>query len=294
MKLIYKALLILFILILLVSVPFLLMMIIGSDAPAFLQPVSGGTIKEQSWIAFSGAYTGAIIGAVGAVTIMFITIRENKKEKIESRKYTDFLYIRDVIECYIAKIDSWSPKSYIDELSNVFDGEKNHVWRDIDEMNNKCQEIYLEYGRLRRALSQSINNITQDCYHSICNCCDDIFEWYVQFIGFRKLVIHHCQSIDPDGDMPADRLLKELSVAMMKAAKDAQSVGEGSPKSPYSFFDWIAGYRSIEKYKEINDADINILKSIVLEYYTSYNRIPGEIKKEMESLLGNLRNQQFA
>ena len=86
-KTISKIILLILVLVLVIAAPLCLMFIIGLDAPPILQPVSGGTLKEQSWIAFSGAYMGAIIGAVGAVTIMFITIKENRKEK---RKYSMF------------------------------------------------------------------------------------------------------------------------------------------------------------------------------------------------------------
>ena len=65
-----------------ILLPFVVMMIAGLTPPDSLG-VSGGTIKEQTWITFSGAYIGAIIGAIGAI----INSRGAQRKDRESKVY---------------------------------------------------------------------------------------------------------------------------------------------------------------------------------------------------------------
>lgn len=61
--------------VLVAAVPVFVMELVGANPPQALRPIFGGTPKEQTWITFFGAYIGSIIGAIGAVTIMFLTIK---------------------------------------------------------------------------------------------------------------------------------------------------------------------------------------------------------------------------
>ena len=67
-----------------VAIPFAVMLLAGLTPPASWPTVSGGTVKEQTWISFAGAYIGSIIGALGAIIIMFRTLAEGKKDKLDN------------------------------------------------------------------------------------------------------------------------------------------------------------------------------------------------------------------
>ncbi|MBR1510552.1 MAG: hypothetical protein IJ623_07880 [Bacteroidales bacterium] len=130
------------------------MLLVRLSPPDYLQPISGGTLKEQTWIAFAGSYVGAIIGAAGAILIMFRTISEGQKEKVENRKYADYLYVRDSIEEALQSIDESGMVTVITEMFALLDA--NYRIPNLTQFERDLSHERITYRKLLRALTQTI------------------------------------------------------------------------------------------------------------------------------------------
>ena len=301
-KTISKIILLILVLVLVIAAPLCLMFIIGLDAPPILQPVSGGTLKEQSWIAFSGAYMGAIIGAVGAVTIMFITIKENRKEKQESRRYEDFLYVRDKLEKYAIAVEGWNPEAVITQMLSYCNSDQIRKWVDWGEMHRRFIEtIRVEYGGVRRALSQAINNIPEERSRSIELKYYELEDWEEKFSEFINKVNRHLQAIDPIQGNPKAENLDKLYSALVEDVKQGNYswAEQTAENNPYSFFFLFTDVKTFENGETMRlgafymkTRFVEVYRETLLSYQVSYERIAMEIKVNIERLLVDLQRQQ--
>lgn len=166
------------------------MLIAGYTPPESLGTISGGTLKEQTWITFSGAYIGAIIGAIGAIAVMFITLNDKRKERIDNRRYTDYLYIRDKVEDVfnardntlewdvLAKmnhllIDEFTPPD-LKEFRKRIEQEdkaarvmiralKRTVIPNVESLSNELFRLFQDHIRYQKSLDEYVSFIVENC-----------------------------------------------------------------------------------------------------------------------------------
>ena len=174
---------------LLVFIPLLIMWIAGWNPPTSWPPVSGGTIKEQTWISFSGGYVGAIIGAVSALLIMFMTLREGRSEKVENRKYAEYLHLRDLVDGCFASDEACFVK-ISETLVKMFDFcGPNFSMPDIKGMKIEYMKAPANFRRLRRSMKQSILNVPNERIKSITGHWVTIRKIEASFIEFVDKVL---------------------------------------------------------------------------------------------------------
>lgn len=141
--------------------------------PDYLQPISGGTFKEQTWIAFAGAYLGAIIGAIGSIIIMFRTLSEGRLEKVENRKYADYLYVRDRLEEALASIDESGTGSLIIKMGKLVD--EDFKIPNLDRFASDLSHERALYRKLIRALTQTIIPHQDESISALKNSFKELF-----------------------------------------------------------------------------------------------------------------------
>jgi len=178
--------------VLVAAVPVFVMELVGANPPQALRPISGGTPKEQTWITFFGAYIGSIIGAIGAVTIMFLTLRHGRRERLESRRYADFLFIRDILDQTMVSIDESPVQEALDRMFHLLEADFRAP--DIKTLQNGLRKERTLFHRLERALSQTIIPNQQKVSNDLKKCFLDLFSWEDAFCEFIDKILDSCGS----------------------------------------------------------------------------------------------------
>lgn len=178
--------------VLVAAVPVFVMELVGANPPQALRPISGGTPKEQTWITFFGAYIGSIIGAIGAVTIMFLTLRHGRHERLESRRYADFLFIRDILDQTMVSIDESPVQETLERMFRLLEADFRAP--DIKTLQNGLRKERTLFHRLERALSQTIVPNQEKVSDDLKKCFLDLFSWEGAFCEFIDKILNACGS----------------------------------------------------------------------------------------------------
>lgn len=178
--------------VLVAAVPVFVMELVGANPPQALRPISGGTPKEQTWITFFGAYIGSIIGAIGAVTIMFLTLRHGRHERLESRRYADFLFIRDILDQTMVSVDESPVQEAMEMMIHLLEADFHAP--DIKTLQNGLRKERTLFHRLERALSQTIVPNQQKVSDDLKKYFLDLFSWEGAFCEFIDKILSACGS----------------------------------------------------------------------------------------------------
>lgn len=178
--------------VLVAAVPVFVMELVGANPPQALRPISGGTPKEQTWITFFGAYIGSIIGAIGAVTIMFLTLRHGRHERLESRRYADFLFIRDILDQTMVSIDEAPVQEALERMFRLLEADFRAP--DIKTLQNGLRKERTLFHRLERALSQTIIPNQEKVSDNLKKCFLELFSWEGAFCEFIDKILSACGS----------------------------------------------------------------------------------------------------
>lgn len=172
---------------LIIFAPLAVMLLVRLTPPDYLQPISGGTLKEQTWIAFAGAYVGAIIGAAGSIIIMFRTISEGRKEKVENRKYADYLYVRDIIEEALKTIDESETVTVINGMFKLL--EADFKIPNLTQFERDLSRERTAYGKLSRALTQTIIPHQDKAIEQLKSSFKELFSFESAFKEFVDKIV---------------------------------------------------------------------------------------------------------
>ena len=173
--------------VLVAAVPVFVMELVGANPPQALRPISGGTPKEQTWITFFGAYIGSIIGAIGAVTIMFLTLRHGRHERLESRRYADFLFIRDILDQTMVSVDESPVQEALERMFRLLEADFRAP--DIKTLQNGLRKERTLFHRLERALSQTIVPNQEKVSDNLKKCFLNLFSWEGAFCEFIDKIL---------------------------------------------------------------------------------------------------------
>ena len=284
-------------------VPFVIMVIAGITPPESWRPVSGGTITEQTWISFSGAYIGAIIGAIGAIVIMFRTLRESRKEKIDSRRYADYLYIRDSLEQCIGAIDD---SCTVDVISNMFElcfAEFNLP--DLERLFYDWKVEKKMYFKLQRSIAQTIIPSKENAKNAVNSTYEnfrELWAWEFAFEEFLSQIIVDFRLKDDLEDWEkhrastTDKLYEYLSTIceeqMFRINMDTLE------PIKYSFSKYFSGVRYINEPESITMGGekartefMIVYMQAIKEYQEDYHKITKNINKTAEELLSSLKTE---
>lgn len=226
---------------LLVFIPFLIMWIAGWNPPTSWPPVSGGTIKEQTWISFSGGYVGAIIGAVSALLIMFMTLREGRSEKVENRKYAEYLHLRDLLDECFASEDAFNAK-ISETFVKMFDFcGPDFSMPDLKELKAEYLKSPANFRRLRRAMKQSILEVPKERIKSITGHWVTIREIEASFIEFvDKVLGNGIEAFLPEWPMKWPEYMEIVYKSLISDVESGHynaAIDEDLMK--YSFAQWL-------------------------------------------------------
>lgn len=284
----------------LLVVPFFVMIIAGAQPPSFLEPVSGGTQKEQTWITFSGAYLGAIIGAVGAVIIMFKTINEGRKEKIESRRYADYLYIRDRIESMMEAKDSSPNSRFLDFMQKFTHSEIKRP--NLEEVVSYRSKFQVLYSSVRRAFDQTIIPNQSEKISSFMNCVRDLLNWQSAFYEYVDLIFdEHYMSIDyVEANKQKTAFFDELYKSIVNYVLDFRYIKDSETFNPieYSFSDsfnevkYVNNGRELTKKNEKAETEfIHVHGSLIRRYREQLSKIEEAISNAHSELMNSMKQQ---
>ena len=277
----------------------------GLTPPKAWTPIPGGTPAEQTWISFAGAYIGAIIGAVGAIVIMFRTLREGKKEKIDNRRYTDYLYIRDSIEDLHSTLDGSNTQTVFSQLAHLI--EADFVIPDLDRLKEDYMGQRSSFLKTRRALLQSIIPLDSKSIDGFSDAFSELQDWQTAFLEFlEKIIVDNriCDDIENWGEHRAfytDKIYEELVddynrydyrmeadyTPIKYSFTRVQYEGEPAFASVIPIYDGL----SVSMGDELVKTSFCFVFSAALqEYVNNYSEIISSIERISDSLIKELKS----
>lgn len=278
-----------------VLAPILITVIMRIDPPGFLQPVAGNTIKEQTWITFSGAYLGAIISAVGAIMIMMITLRSNRAEKKESRRYQDYLYLRDRLEGYSLSLhDNYLYKS-LSVLYDVINDPELLVLPELNLLEETADHVRTEYYKVQRAVKQSINKTDDRVLHDLKSSYGEFEMWYITYYDFIKQTNHYCRLGKKKGMKKAavmDYLYKRLVEDVQNHNVALQGVVPFTFANCFKEIDHPNPGENLLDGQEYNTDIITAFSNTVVEFRDRFFKCTSSIEETIETTLSHYQKQQ--
>lgn len=290
------------ILIVVLLIPFGIMILAGMTPPKSWQPISGGTITEQTWITFAGAYLGAIIGALGSIIIMFRTLHEGHKDKVESRKYADYLFIRDILDQSVTTVNKSSTQAVISQMFKLPDGD--FTIPDLRKLKEDFREEMACYSRLKLAMAQTILCVNSGTTNMVKESFSDLFDFESAVEEFfeKILVTHGIRELLPQWashrasitDQLYERLVEDVERHQYRFTIMEENLDIYTSKYSFSkFFEAIERPANGVQYylgeEEASTSFIETYDSIMVFYSNSYSDIRAQIDKAAESLLSELK-----
>lgn len=262
------------------------------------QNAPGITSTEQTWITFAGAYIGSIIGAVGTVVVMFRTLREERNRQMEDRKYADYLYLRSIMEDFILSVDSAVTGAIINDMYELL--EFDFSIPNIKQYKNDMSNERLQYGRLRRAMNQSILPLSGKVKDELDEFVAKLWAWEFAFDEFTTKVIRGGINVEEHLSDWAEHRAKYTDAIykeMVKAVRELDYYkDEHNNPIPYSFVKWFVGdvnagetFRSTLGGKVSKTPFTLVYINALDDYQKSYWEIRFNISKQAELFLADLR-----
>lgn len=277
--------------------PLLVKWVVGSNPPFFLQPVSGDTSKEQTWITFFGAYIGAIIGALGAIVIMFRTLWEGRKDKIETRRYENFLYLRGILEDYLASVDASNIFELFYGMYDLTCGQ--FVTFDIKKFQEHISGEQWQFRRLRRGICQSMYEIPESVTSELYDSVHQIMMYEDAFLEFVEIINKEMKEIGADEwNAHRSKSLDFLYKSLVKRVEWHNYNGAGADgPNPFSFSSYFEEVHKADKNNFASFDNVKcktlfvlILRNVVDNYQRQYYEIKNSVSSQAEALIRALKD----
>lgn len=275
--------------------PFVIMWLAGLT-PRF--SVSGNTSKEQTWITFAGSYIGALIGAAGAVIIMYRTINEGRRERIESRKYQDFLYFREKVEEFFSAFDAYVylTISTLNQMQMLFS--EDFKIPDIKQWNEAMLNKKILQERVIRALKQTTLRGPEDALEYLENDFGVLSDWDEAWGEYLNLIIinndlYHIVSewgSRQARDTYTDRIYKYLVMDIVMS----ENYKECNGKAIQFSFSEKEGFNRVLKDPDHSHGETKFSEvhhNAIMEYKWDFNGLVSSVRNDINCVVSTFKEE---